>query len=694
MAKLDLRTDRFQHNADERRIAKEAERKRLKSDSARDIGDQIGTPKDPERRAKAEASFVDFCLIYFPDLFPLAFSDIHKGVIARLEETIVKGALYCCACPRGFGKTTIAKVGVLWAVLTGRSKFVVLIANNAGRAGLLCDDLLKMISSNPLLAEDFPEATVPFRICDGSPRRLQSMTYHGDNIMASTTKGRIIFPRIPGSKCSESIVVTTGLAGSVRGLNHVTSRGEALRPDLVLCDDIEDAESAMSPTQTEGRYAILMSDVLGLAGAKGISCLITATVIAPDDLTEKMLNNPEFHGHRYKLVPSFPTKMNLWDEWNEVRLADLRNGGYGEQATLFYKEHFDEMHEGAEVAWAERYNPRNDVDALEAAMKLYYRDQISFFSEYQNDPQKRNEDNVYCITSEKFDLTCAGSEHLEVPHESEFITGFIDVHKNLLFYTLVAFDRKFNGTIIDYGCFPKQKRKIYTLQNPGVSLENLYPGDPLESCITKGLRNLCDSLLNKTYFNTDGEEIKIKRLAIDANWGDQTDTVYSFIRNYRNEKIIPSHGKFVGVTSQFHTPGQHKEDWIGTHWRVPKKRKDGLRYLLIDTNYWKSFLYNRICTPEGANGRITVYGRPIDHPLLARHLSSEHATEVMTKGQRTLIWEQFAGRDNHLLDCLTGSCVLANLEGANYMDIAQETRHRNSRRALAYKSLRRQENDL
>lgn len=684
----DLRVDRIKHDANEKRLEREAERRRLKKDTARDVANYIGTPKNPERREKAEASFISFAQTYFSELFPLKFSQVHIDVINRLEETVNKGALYCCACPRGFGKTTIAKIGVLWAVLTGRSKFAVLIANNAGRAQLLCDDLLKILSSNVLLAEDFPEATVPFRLCDGSPRRLLSMTYEGESLLANTSKGRILMPRIKGSKSSESVIVTTGLTGSVRGLSQITSTGKALRPDLVLCDDIEDAESAMSPTQTEGRYAILMSDVLGLAGANGIACLITATVIAPDDLTEKMLNNPEFHGHRYKLVTSFPKNMALWDEWNEIRINDLKNGGYGEPATEFYKENFEEMHEGASVSWDDRYNPRNDVDALEAAMKLYYRDAISFYSEYQNDPQKLNEDTAYVITREKFGLACSGEKKLICPHEAEFITSFIDVHKNLLYYCTVAYDRKFNGAIIDYGSFPRQRRKQYTLKNPGIALEQYFSNASLESCITQGLNNLCDYILNTTYVTESGEEVPVKRVAIDANWGDQTDTVYSFIRGYKNDKVIPSHGKFVGVTGSF-MQGGVREDWVGTHWRVPKKRSKGLRYLLIDTNYWKSFLYNRISAPLGTVGRMTVYGQPSDHPLLQKHLSSEFATEVMAKEHRMLVWELYPGQDNHLLDCLVGTCVLANIEGAEYMDIATATRKRNQKRAMAYKSLRR-----
>ena len=685
----DMRVDRFDHNYDERRIQREVERKLLKKQSARDVGNRIGEPKDKERRKKGEARLLDFALIYFKNLFPLSFSEIHYDIINRFEDTINNGAMYCCACPRGFGKTTLAKVALIWAVITGRSRFAVLVANNAGRGIQLGDDVLRMLSSNQLLAEDFPEVVVPFRESDCSQRRLQSVTYNGEPIHADVKKGRIVLPNIPGSLSAESLIVTTGLTGSVRGLNYVTSSGEALRPDLVLCDDVQDAESAVSPTQTDGRYSILMSDVLGLAGAKGISCMITATVIASDDLAEKMLDNPEFHGHRYSLLKSFPKDMGLWKEWNEIRLNEARNNDYeNKESNAFYKKHFDAMNEGAEVAWKERYNPKQDNDALEAAMKLYFRDPISFFSEYQNKPQKDLNENKLEINKEKFGLACDGASQKVCPVNSDFCTAYIDVHKNVLFYCVTAFDRAFNGRLVEYGAYPEQGVRLFTQSAPRITMSDVWDNAPIEACLAKSLGALVDQLSSTSYMDEEGNPIPLVKIGIDANWGDQTDTVYTFIRNKRDVRIYPTHGQFFGVTKDFNGGWIKKEDRVGLHWRIPRKRKDGLSYILIDSNYWKTFLFNRISSPLGVEGRITVYGSSVDHPLLSKHLSAEKATEVMTKDKRQMVWTLKANRDNHLLDCFVNCCVLANLEGAVYQDVVAATSKQKSRRAMAYKALR------
>ena len=690
MAKPDLRVrDRLKHSYDEARCLRENERRQAKREAGRDVLKRVGKPVNPARRKAALKSLQCFAETYFADLFPLEFSQIHLDIIQRFEDTINNGAMYCCACPRGFGKTTLAKVALIWAVFSGRSKFAVLVANNAGRGAALGEDVLRMFGANPLLAEDFPEVVVPFREADCQSRRLASVTYDGLSTYASLKTGRIVMPNIPGSLCPESVIVTVGLTGSVRGLNYITSDGRSIRPDLVLCDDIQDAESAVSPTQTDGRYSILMSDVLGLAGAGGLACMITATVIASDDLTEKMLNNPEFHGHRYALLTSFPKNMKLWKEWNEIRTLEAKANDYdGQGSREFYESHWDEMHEGAEVSWEQRFNPKQDKDALEATMKLYYRDPVSFYSEYQNQPKKDTFENNLQIDKEKLSLACDKADRLVCPAGSDFVTGFIDVHKEILYYTIVAFDRKFNGRLIDYGSFPEQGTKIYKQSSPRVAIQDVWPDDSLEAGLTKALDSLVHKIIDGNYIDESGDPVPFVRLGIDANWGDQTDTVYTFIRNLKDVRVYPTHGQFVGVTKEFNGSWIKPEDRVGLHWRIPKKKKNGLSYVIIDANYWKSFLFNRISTPPGGTGRITVYGEGIDHQLLAQHLSSEKATEVTTKDKRQMVWTLRSGRDNHMLDCFVNSCVMASIEGAMFDDVVVIANKQKSRRAMAYKALR------
>src|SRR5687768_15613475 len=83
----------------------QAEISRARSADGRDIG---GIPPvvDPDRKGACRDSLQLFCETYLTETFPLAWSDDHLKVIARMEEVILRGGLFALAMPRGSGKTS------------------------------------------------------------------------------------------------------------------------------------------------------------------------------------------------------------------------------------------------------------------------------------------------------------------------------------------------------------------------------------------------------------------------------------------------------------------------------------------------------------------------------------------------------------------------------------------------------------
>lgn len=651
---------------------KEAARQR-NAELAR-AGQDIGTIPpvvNPLRRAKAEHSFKFFCERYFPDVFYLAWSDDHLKVIDKIEQAVLKGGLFALAMPRGSGKTVMMQMACLWAALTGATEFVCLIAASADRAQNLLETIKVWLETNDLLNEDFPEVTMPVRALDRITNRQKGQKHNGVATRIEWASDKIVLPTIAGSRGSSVVISCSGMKGSdIRGQNHARADGKVVRPQLVMVDDPQTTESAWSPSQSQRREAILAGDVLGMAGpGKKISGLMACTVIRPGDMADNILDrekHPEWQGERTKMVYAFPTNEKLWAQYAEIRGDSLRNDGDGSAATAFYQQNRDAMDAGAVIAWPQRHNP-DELSAIQHAMNLKLRDESAFFAEYQNEPLVQAEGEEM-LTAEEIAEKLNGYNRAVVPVGCTALTLFIDVQQKALFWMLCGWETDFTGYVVDYGTWPDQKRLYFTLRDIRRTLAQQKPQAGLEGAIYHALDKLSDQMLTRVYRREDGLEMKIDRCLIDANWGQSTDVVYQFCRQSRfSGVVLPSHGKYVGASSiPFSEYKRKKGDRVGLHWRIPNTTgKRALRHVLIDTNYWKSFVHARLAVAMGDPGAVSLYGRDeATHQLLAEHLTAEYRIKTMARDRTVDEWKLKALRpDNHWLDGLVGCAVAASMEG-------------------------------
>jgi len=102
---------------------------------------------------------------------------------------------------------------------------------------------------------------------------------------------------------------------------------------------------------------------------------------------------------------------------------------------------------------------------------------------------------------------------------------------------------------------------------------------------------------------------------------------------------------------------------VGAHWRIPAViGKRGIRHVLIDTNHWKTFIWDRFLVGLGGAGCLSLYQSP-DHRMLADQLTAEYPVEVQARGRAVNEWKEKKDRDNHLFDCLVGCAVAASMLG-------------------------------
>ena len=652
---------------------KEAERQRNAAISAagRDIA-PLPEVVNPERKKACERNFQLFCESYFPETYSLGWSPDHIKAIEKIETAVLTGGLFALAMPRGSGKSTLAETAAIWSMLYGHREFVTLIGATESAALEMLDSIKTELEVNENLAADFPEVCYPIEQLDGIANRCAGQHCSGERTRITWTSNEIVLPTIKDSKASGIIVRVAGITGRVRGMKYKRSDGRSVRPTLVIIDDPQTSESAGSLEQTRKRVRVLAGDILGLAGpGQKISGIMPCTIIRPGDMADIILNrntHPDWNGEKTKMVYEFPKNMKLWDEYAEIRAEALRTDGNFQAATDFYLAHREEMDAGAVVSWDARYN-HDEVSALQHAMNLKLQDEAAFQAEYQNDPLPEDLSDDTLLSVDEICGKINGIARYRVPLACDRLTMFIDVQKALLFYTVVAWSEDFTGAIIDYGSWPDQHRRQFSLADANPTIQSTFPKAGFEGGLYAALTKLTDEYLGREWEREDGAVLKIERALVDANWGQSTDIVYQFCRQSTHAGIImPSHGRYVGASSKPMTEYRKQPgDRLGFNWMVPNVAgKRAIRHVIYDTNFWKSFIHTRLAVELGDKGNLSLYGRiPGVHQLLAEHLTAEYKIKTQGRGRTVDEWKLKPDRtDNHWLDCIAGCAVCASMLGA------------------------------
>jgi len=299
-----------------------------------------------ERRERVQGDFAFFRRTYFPHYCRYGDSVLHTWLDATLPALVdhPDGQRLAVAAPRGEAKSTVVSlIFVLWCLLTGRKRYVILIADAFEQAAALLEAVKVELEANPRLAMDWPEAVGMGRVW---------------NVGVVVTAGN-------------AKIQAFGSGKRMRGQRHGPHR-----PDLVVCDDLENDENVKSPEQRDKLESWLKKTVLSL-GAAGdtMDVILVGTVLHYDSVLSRLLGNKLWRSRTFKAVVEWPHRLDLWDRWEEILLADGE-----EPARAFYLERQDAMEEGAVVSWP-------TARPLYKLMLKRARDgHDAFDSEQQNDP--------------------------------------------------------------------------------------------------------------------------------------------------------------------------------------------------------------------------------------------------------------------------------------------------------------------
>ena len=645
----------------ERQKRRAAERSRRTSLAGREIA-PLPPIFNARRRAACKYDLALFLRTYLPKKFKKSFSRNHLRYIRTLQDAIINGGLRAIAMPRGAGKTTIVKGAVVWAILYGWHKYVLVVSATKTEATELLADVKKSFVSERI-REDFPEVAVPLARLGGSALLARGQLFEGEATGIVWQTDKIKTPTIPGSAASAATIRAVGINGAIRGASTDGVDGETARPSLVVCDDLQKIEDAKNPERVKKICDKIERDIIGLAAdGDSMTVVMVCTCIEPDDVSAIYLSpetRPQWNGLRFKMVERFPDRLD--DLW--LREYATRRRKSAKEANAFYAEHREAMDAGAVVDWPENYDRKKEASRLQRAMNYLIDDEASFWSERQNEPRAPETASLVCDARTIRSRT-NGLERFQVPNDATTLTAFIDVHADVLYYAVCAFKDDRTCFVVDYGAFPEQREEYFFKGRSGnATLKQTFAFADVDGGIQEGVFSLIHQILGETWLSVSGHVLSISRLMVDV--GYRRDPVESAIRRVGVPVVSPAKGRAIGATRKPMSEWTPKPGAkVGNRWIAEPTPGRAFKTITTDVNFFKSEVHAAFAAPVGSVAGASLWGSVEErHRMFADHCCAERCQLAKAAGNEVAEWTAIPGRDNHLFDCVVGCFAGAAVQG-------------------------------
>jgi phage terminase large subunit GpA-like protein len=250
-----------------------------------------------------------------------------------------------------------------------------------------------------------------------------------------------------------------------------------------------------------------------------------------------------------------------------------------------------------------------------------------------------------------------------IPQSAQQLTAAIDLGKYLAHWILMAWSPGACGHIVDYG-----------------RLEIASADLGVEKAILLALREFRDKVLEGWPVGVaGGQKMVPNHVWVDA--GYMTPVVYAFCREAA-ERFLPVVGR--GASQQhrqwYNRPTRtgsivkHVGEGFHFNWQPAEQLHLGE----VDADYWKTWVHQRLTTPLGSPGAMSLFqAASDDHLALAKHLTAEKKIEEFIAGKGVVTkWERLR-RQNHWFDAIYNACAAGNWCGARLVEeIPKESRPR------------------
>lgn len=652
--------------------------KRKFDDAASSIDVQLDNALDMidwDRRDKASASFIDFietyCIGLMIDDKP---SEKFIEALKEMEFALSQSRPYNIELPRGQGKTSAAEMAALYLLATGRRKFCVIISNNARAASNILKDIWRpIVEKDTDFAQDFPDVCLPFQVCDGAYRRRQ--LYKGVSTDIVKNNGVIQFARLfkdDGTEfaTSGSVVTVRGITSGIRGL-----KVGKLRPDTIILDDLQSAETAANVEQVEKINDIIKRDIMNLSSKGKLAVLMTSTPIMPEDLCDKIEHDIAWKTTKYPAIINWPKDLDkhpddgLWAQYFKIFDGELTEDIPHTKSLEFYKENREQMDDGAVLFAPDRFKSQDGhISGLQALLeKRHMIGDAAFQAEMQMKPKRYS--FKLNISPRDIILKSTSTPQLVVPDGYVFVAASTDLNVSYaLTTTIVAFK-------------PDQTAHVMHHMFTRCKIDSRLPTAEYNNAVIDALMRLGKEL--KSF------GIKIDGWGIDAS-GVPFDAVTMFAKTSMQTVGIPACAMLGRASHIFngYVRSRLRDETNRTvlcgDAQEHVKAGAGKKYMFWDSDFYRMTVHKAFLAVVGASGSCTLFmGSPEEHSEYAMQVCNEKLLLVQHKkdGRDVYTWRTQEPHD--ALDSTAQAFAVAASQGISGMNI--NTGLASQRRQIAVK---------
>lgn len=228
-------------------------------------GELVSAAAEAAEIANAAKQDLDFLsALAMPTVFEFGWPRILIAVWAWLIQEIGPTRYFpnmALGLPRGFGKTTLVKLFILWCILFTDRKFVLVLSVTEKHAANIIRDVASMLDE-PNIKSVFGDWRA------GMIQDTQVLKVFG-------FRGRTI------------VLAAVGAGGTVRGLNV-----DNARPDVMIFEDVQSREDADSEAISNDLYDWMLGTAMKAKSPKGCMTLFIANMYpTPHSILKKLKRN-------------------------------------------------------------------------------------------------------------------------------------------------------------------------------------------------------------------------------------------------------------------------------------------------------------------------------------------------------------------------------------------------------------------
>jgi hypothetical protein len=282
------------------------------------------TPPPPEEEKVTEAAFqaqqvvdlargsLDFLAgLAMPAVYQYAYPPVFLAVwdwLLSYVSRVRDFSQLALGLPRGFSKTTVMKLFILYCILFTAKKFILIVAENLRKAENIVADIIDMLNE-----ENIKKIFGDWKLGIETDRQdLKKFGFRGRDI----------------------ILAALGSGGDPRGLNIKNQR-----PDIILMDDIQSRECADSEQQSDALERWIYGTLMKAKSPFGCMFLFTANMYPTKwSILRKIKSNPNW----IKFITGgiLEGGVSLWEDLQPIYqlLREYENDLASGHPEIFYAE--------------------------------------------------------------------------------------------------------------------------------------------------------------------------------------------------------------------------------------------------------------------------------------------------------------------------------------------------------------------